>query len=124
MASSQPSGGSSTSGLLVYNRRFIYPKNAIYIGRPGMWGNPYTHSKFVLEKNSDMILVHDRQTAVMAYEDYLLENDRLMGRLRLLVDRPLVCWCSPKEGLDAYARGGYYCHGQPILRAVAALLAA
>ena len=83
------------------------PEGAVYVGRPGRWGNPYV----VL---SSEILVHDdgrdwwcptehggaRAAAVEMYRDDLL-NDRLAvvriatvgAAQRELAGRNLACWC-------------------------------
>jgi Domain of unknown function (DUF4326) len=68
--------------------------NAIYIGRPSMWGNP-----FVIGKDGT------RAEVIEKYERWLLRQPHLMARLDRLRGRQLVCWCAPLQ-----------CHGDVLLR--------
>ena len=66
-----------------------YP-NAVYIGRPGIWGNPYTYA--------------DGDPIDMYYE-YLNNNESLLSQLGDLENKQLACWCYPSR-----------CHGDAIIR--------
>ena len=68
--------------------------NAIYIGRPSKWGNP-----FPLNKDGS-----NREEVVEKYIAYILSNDRLLADLHELKDKDLLCYCSPK-----------LCHGDVLL---------
>ncbi len=68
--------------------------NAVYIGRPSLWGNP-----FVIGKDGT------RAEVVAKYERWLLRQPRLMAQLDRLRGRHLVCWCAPLR-----------CHGDVLLR--------
>ena len=69
------------------------PPGAVYIGRPGKWGNPFVIGK------------HGTRAAVVAkYRAYLLGNPALMAALPELHGKDLVCWCAP----DA-------CHGDVLV---------
>jgi Domain of unknown function (DUF4326) len=69
------------------------PDGAVYIGRPGKWGNPF------------VIGSHGTRAEVVAkYRAYLLGNRALMAALPELTGKDLVCWCAP----DA-------CHGDVLL---------
>jgi hypothetical protein len=69
------------------------PAGAVYIGRPGKWGNP-----FVIGRDGT------RGEVVTKYRAYLLANRALMAALPELTGKDLVCWCAP----DA-------CHGDVLL---------
>ena len=70
------------------------PKNAVYVGRPGKWGNPFvTHWKGI-----EMV---SNQQAVDLYASRLaphLDFEPLRGK-------DVCCWCAPGEP----------CHGDVIL---------
>ncbi|MCJ7561240.1 DUF4326 domain-containing protein [Candidatus Bathyarchaeota archaeon] len=74
------------------------PENAIYVGRPSKWGNPY-----VCEPRSDLT----RKEAIRAYE-YYLRRVLVMypDFLEPLKGKDLACWCP--EGL--------LCHADVILK--------
>lgn len=64
----------------------VVGKNAIYVGRPTKWANPY---KLKHEK--------DRQEIVEKYRQYLKCNKALtMEAKQVLKGRNLSCWCAPK----------------------------
>ena len=68
--------------------------NAVYIGRPSVWGNP-----FVIGKDGT------RAEVVEKYERSLLRQPHLMAQLGKLRGYNLVCWCTPLQ-----------CHGDVLLR--------
>jgi hypothetical protein len=70
------------------------PKNAVFIGRPTKWGNPFA-----------LGLDMDRETSVKLYELRLLNTPELMSSLHELRGKDLVCFCAPKA-----------CHGDVLLR--------
>jgi Domain of unknown function (DUF4326) len=71
------------------------PREAVYIGRPSFWGNPY-----VIGQDGD------RAEVVRKYEAYLAGRPDLCARAqRELRGRDLVCWCAPLP-----------CHGDALLR--------
>ena len=78
------------------------PADAVYVGRPTKWGNPYSH----LEGTKAEQLVPDRETAVLAYEAWLLMDNPLYDEAkRELKGKDLVCWCAPKA-----------CHANVLMR--------
>lgn len=83
----------------ILNRKGRLPlPDAIYVGRPSKWGNPYTIGK------------HGTRDAVITlYETHLLSSPHLIGALHELRGRDLECWCAPKR-----------CHGE-VLRTYANL---
>ena len=68
--------------------------NAVYIGRPSVWGNP-----FVIGKDGT------RAEVVEKYERSLLRQPHLMAQLGKLRGCNLICWCAPLQ-----------CHGDVLLR--------
>ena len=70
------------------------PKNAVFIGRPSMWGNP-----FVIGIDGD------RDTVICKYEEWLHSNPAMIHAVkRMLAGKDLVCFCSPNP-----------CHGDVLL---------
>lgn len=68
----------------------------VYIGRPSIWGNIFSH----LPGKGD-IEVDSREDAVAMYELYIRGNKELRAQLYNLKGKVLGCWCSPHE-----------CHGE------------
>ena len=79
----------------VYNmHRKDAPDDAIYIGRPSMWGNPFEIGK------------DGTRSEVVAKYRAFIEGWPSARRLLIqeLRNKDLVCWCSPHE-----------CHGDVLL---------
>jgi len=77
----------------VWNKRDPNcPKDAIYIGRPSKWGNPFKIGKH-----------GNREEVIKKYRDWLtyFQDDLPLSELR---GKDLVCWCAPKP-----------CHGDVLL---------
>lgn len=73
------------------------PENAVYVGRPTKWGNPFTHRKDVAKKRDDVTLVEDLDSALRNYRVHLMgliaeEGPEILDELK---GKDLVCWCSP-----------------------------
>lgn len=85
---------------VIYNKRNPYPRDAIYVGRPTRWGNPFSH----LEGTTAQYRVATREEAVEKYREYLLSNSKLLKSLPELKGKDLVCWCAPAS-----------CHGEILL---------
>ena len=84
-------------------------KNAIYIGRPTKWGNPYSH----LPNSGAQHHVETREQAVDAYRDWLRQRVRdgepgLIEALASLHGQRLGCYCYPEA-----------CHGDVLAEAAA-----
>lgn len=61
------------------------------MGRPTKWGNPYSHLP-----GKGTIEVKNRDEAVAAYTNYLMDNPKLLQAVRKeLRGKDLVCWCAP-----------------------------
>lgn len=85
----------------VYNKSLDkdkIPDDAVYIGRPTMWGNPYVMLVGKGPRHRD--LVCDQ------YEEYVARNPELVEQIKKkLKGKDLVCFCAPRR-----------CHGDTILR--------
>lgn len=74
----------------------------IYVGRPGPYGNPYTH----LARSAAQYKCATREEAIERYEAWLLAQPALVARVkRELRAKVLGCWCWPKA-----------CHGDVLAR--------
>lgn len=72
-------------GPRVFNRsKDRIPPGAVYVGRPTLWGNPFTIGKD-----------GDRREVIEKYARYLRESG-LIDRVSELNGVDLVCWCAPK----------------------------
>lgn len=60
------------------------PADAVYVGRPSKWGNP-----FVVGKHGT------RERVIEAYRLWLLRGNPLRAQLTELEGKDLVCWCAP-----------------------------
>jgi len=87
---------------VVLNKRLHgVPENAVYIGRPSKWGNPFHVSSHSNRERRQ----YTREEAVQLYELYLTNNEELMASLHELKGKDLVCWCAPAS-----------CHGDILLK--------
>lgn len=70
------------------------PNDAVYVGRPSVWGNPYTHMKVGTIAS---YTVKTRDDAVTKFRD-LVEGDSTFRQniKEHLKGKDLVCWCAPK----------------------------
>jgi len=83
--------------MKVFNmaRRGSTPADAVYVGRPTKWGNP-----FVIGRDGN------RREVIAKYKVYLESNMELQKSLPELKGKDLVCWCAPKP-----------CHADVLLEA-------
>lgn len=69
------------------------PPDAVYIGRPSKWGNPFSH----MSGTRAAFRVKDRDEAVSKFLEWILEQPELLEQVkRELKGRDLVCFCAPK----------------------------
>ena len=62
------------------------PKEAVYVGRPTKWGNPYTVKKWGRGRSLDMFMAYKlRGPNCLSHEDIVAE----------LKGKDLACWCAP-----------------------------
>lgn len=70
------------------------PTDAVYIGRPTKWGNPFPITKQL-----------SRESAVAKFRELVESNEQFREEIRAeLRGKDLVCFCSPK-----------CCHGDVLL---------
>ena len=76
----------------------------VYIGRPGKWGNPFSH----LPRSAAEVKVDSREEAIACYEEWLRQNPEVLAEARReLRGKVLGCWCHPQA-----------CHGDVLARLV------
>lgn len=77
----------------VYNKLLGgFPAQAVYVGRPTKFGNPYSHTdtKFNTTK------VETREEAIQRFREYIAARpDLIAAARRELRGKDLVCWCAP-----------------------------
>ena len=91
-------------GPRVWNKRDANaPKEAVYVGRPSKWGNPYTH---LPQSTAASVRVLSRDDAITMYRWWITEGGgrHLLEDLHELRGNDLVCWCAPRA-----------CHAQILL---------
>ncbi len=70
----------------VFNRRVYAPPDAIYVGRPSPWGNPFEAAD-----------IGGRDAAIAQHRAWLLAQPDLVARVKQeLRGKNLECWCAPK----------------------------
>ena len=75
------------------------PEDAVYVGRPSPWGNP-----FVIGRDGDRAAVIERYRRWLWNE---IRQGRLdSAELAALAGKDLVCWCAPEP-----------CHAEVLARA-------
>lgn len=101
---STPSDGtmsneSAPRKLVVHCKKEPYD---VYIGRPGPWGNPFSHAP----KSIAEVKTETREEAIACYEEWLKQNPEMIERAkRELKGKVLGCWCKPQA-----------CHGDILAR--------
>ena len=79
----------------VLSKRDRVPSDAVYVGRPSPFGNP-----FVIGRHGD------RADVVARFETFLLASPGLLAAVKAdLRGKDLVCWCAPEA-----------CHADVLLR--------
>lgn len=80
--------------VLFNKKRGPIPPEAVYIGRPSKWGNP-----FEIGKDGT------REEVIRLYREWLYSQPTLVAAVkRELKGKDLVCWCSPEA-----------CHGEVLM---------
>src|SRR5213079_2479291 len=77
------------------------PANAIYVGRPTVWGNPYVAGSELM--NGETLTA---EKAVELYEKHLADNFSEGDIRHCLHDKDLACWCALDQP----------CHADVLLR--------
>lgn len=80
----------------VYNKYHNdAPKDAVYIGRPSIWGNPFSIGEH-----------GNREEVIAKYAEFVESNQELKEVIvKSLRGKDLVCFCAPKP-----------CHGDFLLK--------
>jgi hypothetical protein len=70
----------------VLNKRHLRGpiSDAVYIGRPSLWGNP-----FAIGRDGT------RDEVITKFEAWIVGKPALMARLPELKGKRLICWCAP-----------------------------
>ena len=80
----------------------IREHHTIYIGRPSIYGNPFSHKAGTLAK----FRVNTREEAISNFEQYARTNDSLLKAIRELKETDVLgCFCKPLS-----------CHGDVIVK--------
>lgn len=89
--------------MKLYNKHAgNVPADAIYIGRPTKWGNPFSH----MQNTAAQYKVASREEAVSSYEEWIQTKPELIMDLKKeLRGKSLVCFCAPLR-----------CHGEVLMR--------
>jgi hypothetical protein len=77
------------------------PANAIYVGRPTVWGNPYVVGSQLL--NGETLTA---EKAIALYEQHVADNFNERDIRHCLHDKDLACWCALDQP----------CHADVLLR--------
>lgn len=72
----------------------------IYIGRPSIWGNPFSHK----DGTKATYKVSTREEAIDKFRDWIAQQPELLNKLPELKGKVLACWCKPLA-----------CHGDVLL---------
>ncbi len=95
----------------VWNKREKdVPADAVYIGRPSQFGNPYSHMNGTIASYK----VSTREIAVDCYTNHagirVMQDSAFREAVKALHGKDLVCWCAPQD-----------CHGRILLQIAAVL---
>jgi hypothetical protein len=77
----------------------------VYIGRPSIWGNPFSHK----DGTQALFKVESSEEAVAKFKEYLKSNKMLMSKIHELDNKILACWCKTSKNPNAP------CHGDAII---------
>jgi hypothetical protein len=78
---------------ILNKRTDVIPPDAVYVGRPSKWGNPFKVNDPLMPHNLSKI--EKQQAVVEEYRKYLIGKPKLMAALGELKGKDLVCWCTP-----------------------------
>jgi len=69
------------------------PPDAVYVGRPSKWGNPFRMNDPLLP--AGLSRMGKRRAVIAQYKEWLPKQADLMKALPELKGKDLVCWCAP-----------------------------
>ena len=69
------------------------PADAVYVGRPTKWGNPFKVGSWGIVPHMGRV---DQAEAVRLYKEWLWQRPDLVEQAKSgLKGKDLVCWCAP-----------------------------
>ncbi len=85
--------------LNMYHINKNIPDDAVYVGRPSMYGNHFTHLESK-KGHRDLVYVETRAESVARYREWVTTStDKRAAQIRKslpsLKGKDLVCWCNP-----------------------------
>lgn len=83
----------------------------IYIGRPSIWGNPFSSKKHTSTKFKSSSL----KNCLKMYKQHILNDKNLLNNLHKLKGKTLGCWCVEKNWKRKNNISEYLCHGEILL---------
>lgn len=84
---------------VVHCKREVFD---VYVGRPSMWGNPFSHKDGTLAAYK----VASLEESLQRHEEWVMSQPDLVEAIKSeLKGKTLGCWCAPKR-----------CHGDILLR--------
>jgi len=74
------------------------PENAVYVGRPGRYGNPFAvgEQKWIHRDNDGAALIitpATAQDAVNSFREFYASNPLMQKGAKELAGKDLACWC-------------------------------
>ncbi len=74
--------------MIVWNKNYQgIPEDAIYVGRPSKWGNPFKFPSSFCQT---------RQDSIDAYRLHVTVGEGRALPFKELQGKDLVCWCAPR----------------------------
>lgn len=87
---------------------FRKEKCDVYVGRPSIFGNPYSH---INDRKTDALyIVSSVDEAISKYKEYILNQPSLLAKLPGLKGKILGCWCGKAD--KWYPGIKMFCHAQ------------
>lgn len=90
---------------------FKKSKHDVYVGRPSIWGNPWSHkggtkADFVVDTRDEAVDNYERWLKGEAFQNvHKARRAAILRRLPELKGKTLGCWCWPRR-----------CHGDVLLK--------
>lgn len=87
------------------------PPDAVYVGRPSRWGNPFKMNDPLLP--AGLSRVGKRRAVITEFRCYLVRDTKMLEAVRQeLLGKDLVCWCHTWDGTGDNPN---YCHADILL---------
>lgn len=80
----------------------------VYIGRPSIWGNPFSHKEGTLAQYKTATL----EESINKYREWIYAQPHLLELIPLLRGKTLGCWCKTPKNPNAL------CHGDVLVELV------